>query len=336
MSGTATKSQRKSDITDLQGLSRSGIHYLNESKRDQILRSDIALDKDGVFAKDHVLLNYCRRLAFSAFGEEFSDQERARRGMEYKIDENVGGILATIKGYNTGAPPVEAVMAVNRLVRDNNPDHKGISFRGLTQAQAFAKIFSFTNSAEILDALRIRYLRDSDTQLAQRMFEWYDKNIYRHPTGAKFMVEVPGSTSAVMHLYRHLLRMDGRLSVVTDTPDQDTFDRHLSAVGFTNEMIRELREGLLVITQADVKNRKPDPEGLHRVKRPAKSLLYVGDTVRDGEAVIRARKEGKNPTPDVEFCAVLSGGSARHALEAYNPAVIANDIEALARQMFRA
>jgi beta-phosphoglucomutase-like phosphatase (HAD superfamily) len=313
-------------------LKRDGIHYLNENKLPQIRTSDIALDADGVFKKDHILLDKCRKIAFEVFGSDVG----YKNGFKYTINDQIGAKLGTVRGYNSNTEPIEAIVAVNRLTAEHNSSFMGISFANLSPSQAFKRILSRENAADILDGLRIKYLEDSDRQRIAEMFHFYhvDPGLYKHPSMARFMVEVPGSTKAVMSLYRHCEENDKKLSVVTDTPNQDTLIRHLEAVGFKRHMIDELNRGLVMVTQADVTNRKPHPEGLSKVKRDGKGLLYVGDTIRDGQAAQNA-KEALN-TPHIEFAAVLSGGSKMDALKAYDPVIIANDIGSIAKHVLRA
>ena len=46
------------------------------------------------------------------------------------------------------------------------------------------------------------------------------------------------------------------------------------------------RHHFLLVTQDDVENEKPHPEGLHKIaaRHPGKELLYIGDTVDDARA----------------------------------------------------
>lgn len=314
---------------DLRG---NGIHYLDTSKLEVLRRADIALDKDGVFTKDPKLLNFCRYIGFEMFGGKFTAQERVKGGLIYTINEDIGATLGTIRGYNTGSAPVEAIIAVNRLAMEEKPEIPGISLKGMKPDEIFATILSLNNSADILDTLRMGKLNDSDRALAQEMFSWYHEKIYKHPDMARLMLEIPGSKDTLMELSRHCRDNGKRLSVVTDTPDQETFVRHLAAVGFDAAARSEFMSDLKLVTQKDVTQRKPHPEGLLSVKRPDKHVLYVGDTGRDGAAAQRA----KLITPDVDFVAVLSGGTRVEAFKEFKPILVAKDITAAAAPILRA
>ena len=308
-------------------LRKDGIHYLDQKRWARIARDwDIALDADGVFKKDHKLLDECRRMAFRVFGSDVG----YKHGFKYTINDAIGAKLGTIHGYNTGPEPMQAIVAVNRLTAEENPTFMGISFARLSAAQAFRKILSNENAAVILDGLRAKYLDDSDKARTAEMFHFYhvDPGLYKHPSMARFMVEVPGSTRAVMDIHEHCATTGKQLSIYTDTPNRATLLRHFEAVGFEAGMIDRLNETVLMVTQADVKHRKPHPEGLSKIKRD-KGLLYGGDTGRDGLAVHNTRAALE--TDEIEFAGVLSGGSRVDVLMEHRPVVVANDIGAIAR-----
>jgi hypothetical protein len=314
---------------------RDGVAYLNRNVLDNLRRSDIALDKDGVFTRDHRLMHFSRLDGFEKFGATLIKQGREIDGYVYSIDETIGSRLGTVRGYNTGPAPVEAIIAVNKLVKSTKPLYESISFERFRDDPkgAFNHILSLSNSAAVLDGLRAIHLKDVDRTVATEIFTWYHKHRYTHPEMARYMLEVPGSTQAVMELSRHCVSSGKRLSVVTDTPDQDTFYRHMNAVGFNTDMMKELSRGLVVVTAADVKNRKPHPEGLASVKRDGTPLLYIGDTVRDGQTVTSAKKDLE--MHDVAFGAVLSGGSKAEALSEHEPVFIAKDIGTAAKKVIR-
>ncbi len=74
----------------------------------------------------------------------------------------------------------------------------------------------------------------------------------------------------------------------------------------------------------DVTKFKPDPEGLlmasERLAARLGEMVYVGDSVTDGETAQRA---------GVPFIALLSGMTPRHDLELYAPRTVLPDITAL-------
>ncbi len=84
----------------------------------------------------------------------------------------------------------------------------------------------------------------------------------------------------------------------------------------------ELRDRLkLIVGGQDVKNAKPDPEGLNfalgRLGLMKEQVLFCGDTVIDAET---ARRAG------VDFCAVLNGTTPTEAFDEYPHVHIAQDL----------
>ena len=91
----------------------------------------------------------------------------------------------------------------------------------------------------------------------------------------------------------------------------------------------DLREGMeLIIGGQDVKQNKPDPEGLNlaveRLGLDKADILFCGDTVIDAET---ARRAG------VDFCAVLNGTTPAQAFADYPHVHIAPDLAELLKWM---
>jgi phosphoglycolate phosphatase len=89
------------------------------------------------------------------------------------------------------------------------------------------------------------------------------------------------------------------------------------------------REGLLepfevIIGGEDVSEFKPDPESLNlaldKLDIPPEAALYVGDSVVDAEAALRA---------GVPFVAVLSGSTPREAFSEFEPRMILDSVREL-------
>ena len=89
------------------------------------------------------------------------------------------------------------------------------------------------------------------------------------------------------------------------------------------------REGLgayfeLVVGGDDVAVHKPDPEGLRqaldKMRLAPEDVVYVGDSIADGEA---ARRAG------VAFVGVLTGMTERETLEQFAPLAVVGDVGAL-------
>lgn len=309
------------------------IHHIDGQRAPLILsKCDIALDKDGVFTRDHGLLDHCRRTAFEKFGERFTETEKVKSGFIYTIDKEIGSRLGAVKGYNTGAPPVEAIIAVNRFVMGENPEINGVQLKRGVPREAFEFILAHKNAANILDELRASCLTNKDRELAQEMYEWYHEKIYKNPDNARFMEGVPDSAMAFMEIFEVLRNRGNRLSVLTDTPNREIFWSHMRPAGFTESQIGILKPSLVVITQEEVQHRKPHHEGLAMLKRPGIDLVYFGDTVRDGKAVDNAKEHGIS---GVEFMAVLSGGSNIEQLQLHRPIAIIPDL-ASAKDLIRA
>ena len=89
------------------------------------------------------------------------------------------------------------------------------------------------------------------------------------------------------------------------------------------------REGLLehfevIVGGEDVSKFKPDPESLNlaldKLGLPPEAVLYVGDSVVDAEAAMRA---------GVPFAAVLSGSTPREAFSKFETRMILNSVRDL-------
>ena len=125
-------------------------------------------------------------------------------------------------------------------------------------------------------------------------------------------VMLPGVSDAV----RELKRRGYRLEIVS-TKFRMRIEATLERVGLRDPFDT-------IVGGEDVTRFKPDPEGLlmasERLAAEPGKMVYVGDSVTDGET---ARRAG------VPFIALLSGMTPRDDLELYSPRTVLPDIAAL-------
>ncbi len=125
-------------------------------------------------------------------------------------------------------------------------------------------------------------------------------------------VMLPGASDAV----RELKRCGFRLGIVSTK-----FRIRIEAT-LEREALRDLFD--VIVGGEDVTKFKPDPEGLlmarERLGVMLGEMVYVGDSVTDGETAQRA---------GVPFIALMSGMTPRHDLELYSPRTVLPDITAL-------
>jgi phosphoglycolate phosphatase-like HAD superfamily hydrolase len=229
-------------------------------------------------------------------------------------------LLRGVQGYNDGAAPIKAILAVNRMVGQGQSD-------GMPADQVMLGIVTGQNPAAELASVISRYVNWpvgmpdesitvalSDKPLIERIYWWDKGEFFNSRRAVDLMEPIAGAHSAFMELRE---RYQGRVAIVTNTHRKDTVMRDLKVAGFSAVEL----DSILVISNA----RKPTSYGIevasHAFNVKMAQTAYVGDASID---IATARNSGSLSI------GVLSGMGTFNVLAQEKPDLIVENLAQLA------
>lgn len=156
--------------------------------------------------------------------------------------------------------------------------------------------------------------KHGDDELVEKMAKRYVFWFYENPESRKYTKVMPHAKEAIEALSKKY-----SLAVLTD-----------SRLSLTEEWLKNIgirKYFNCLVGEEELKNKKPDPEGLFLISKklgvsPAE-ILYVGDSAHD---IIAAKNAG------CKSAAVLTGMGMKHVLEAEKPDFVFDNLEDLAKE----